>query len=311
MSQRRSLFTLGVFLAAFTLLASGANAQLQKIAVTKAATTYDSVTVTWTFAHPQALGHVDSAGLGFNLYYVKGDSLAQLTTGRQIGAAMMMDVALGDSAGRKASTEPMGTDFSFKLKMGLEPATKYVFSLRSYKGEPAILDPVLPMAPVAALAVTLAAPVPSSPRDVEVMSGDKKLMVSWQPPVRAAGGSTTIKLDRYEVRWRWSQTADHDAGDWTMHPTALAPATTKLTATMYEITGLDNDIVYDVQVQAINAAKGKSGWYPALPGVRATPTAGGTPTPALPLFGALTLGAGLFAAGRARLRRRAQRQLTR
>ena len=52
-------------------------------------------------------------------------------------------------------------------------------------------------------------------------------------------------------------------------------------------------------------------------GVRGTPMAGGTtptptPTPALPFFGAFALGAGVLAAGRARLRRRAaeRRQLT-
>ena len=82
--------------------------------------------------------------------------------------------------------------------------------------------------------------------------------MSWRPPVRAAGGSTTIMLDRYEVRWRWSQTSDHSAGDWTTYPPATAPPTTKLTETMYEITGIENDIRYDVQVQAINEAKGES-----------------------------------------------------
>ena len=94
------------------------------------------------------------------------------------------------------------------------------------------------------------------------------------------------------------------------------PATVMLTDTEYMITSLDNDIMYDVQVRAINEAKGKSLWSPGdeagADAARGTPMAdGATPTPALPLFGAFALGAGLFAAGRARLRRRAQQcQLT-
>ena len=305
MRTRCSLFTLGAFVAAFTLLASGANAQIGTVAVDATKTTYDTVTVTWSYAHGSDLSA--ELGLGFNVYYVKGDSASQLSTGRQIGAAMMTDAGLGDT--RKMSTAVTGTDFTFKLK-GLDPATKYVVTLLHYAGEPSVL--AVGTIPDAATPETAAAPQPSLVRDVELMPEDKMLMVSWNPPVRAAGPATTIKLDRYEVQWRWSQTSDHAAGDWTMYPLATAPKTTKLTATMYAITGLTNDVMYDVQVRAINEAKGVSLWAPADPGVRGTPMAGGAiPTPALPLFGAFALGAGLFAAGRARLRRRAQRQLTR
>ena len=245
-------------------------------------------------------------GLGFNVYYKKGKDIANLRS-RDIDGAMMMDASLGSK--RTEITGQAGTKFEYTVK-DLEPATDYLFTVLPYSGEPAVLDadPV----PPAVIGMTADAPAPTLVRDVELMSGDKMLMVSWRPPVRAAGSATDIKLDRYEVQWRWSQTADHDAGDWEMYPPK--GSMTKLTDTDYDITSLENGVMYDVQVRAINEAKGKGPWSPAEPGVRGTPIADGTmptPTPALPFFGAFALGAGLLAAGRARLRRREQRQLTR
>ena len=76
------------------------------------------------------------------------------------------------------------------------------------------------------------------------------------------------------------------------------------------IANLTNGMTYYVRAKAKNDAGGVSAnWSDPVMG---TPTAeGATPTPALPVFGAFALGAGLLAAGRARLRRREQRQLTR
>ena len=76
--------------------------------------------------------------------------------------------------------------------------------------------------------------------------------------------------------------------------------------TEYTFEGLMNGTEYTVQVAARNEID--LGEYSDEE--MATPMAA-TPTPALPLFGAFALGAGLLAAGRARLRRREQRQLTR
>ena len=74
-----------------------------------------------------------------------------------------------------------------------------------------------------------------------------------------------------------------------------------------------NGTEYSVRVRTLNGytwLDPDDGWSDVM---KATPMAGGapTPTPALPLFGAFALGAGLLTAGRARLRRRASRQLTR
>ena len=76
--------------------------------------------------------------------------------------------------------------------------------------------------------------------------------------------------------------------------------------TDYTFEGLMNGTEYTVQV----AARNEIGLGEYSDEEMATPVAA-TPTPALPLFGAFALGAGLLAAGRARLRRREQRQLTR
>ena len=321
MRTRCSLFSLPVLVAVFTLLASGgANGQTtpdpvigEVNAITAAAPlpaagkAYSAMTLTWQYGHSGELS--DARGLGFNVYYKKGDDVALLRA-RDIDAASMKDASLGSK--RTEIDGKNGTLFEYTVKE-LEPGTEYLFTVLPYVGEPAILDadPV----PPAAKKKTADAPMPTLVRDVEVMSGDKMLMVSWRPPVRAAGSATDIKLDRYEVQWRWSQTADHDSGDWEMYPPK--GSMTKLTDTKYDITSLENEVMYDVQVRAINEAKGKGPWSPAAPGVRGTPMAGGTtptptPTPALPFFGAFALGAGVLAAGRARLRRRAaeRRQLT-
>ena len=77
---------------------------------------------------------------------------------------------------------------------------------------------------------------------------------------------------------------------------------------MAVIANLMNDMTYYIRMKAKNDAGGMSAnWSGTLMG---TPMAGAmpTPTPALPVFGAFALGAGLLVAGRARLRRRAQLQ---
>ena len=69
-----------------------------------------------------------------------------------------------------------------------------------------------------------------------------------------------------------------------------------------------NETVYLVRVRAVDGAGNMGNWSD---NGSATPMAMGmpkppVPTPALPLFGAFALGAGLLAAGRARMRRQAQ-----
>ena len=327
MRTRLSLFTASALLAMVTLFASGAAAQAEDaITDVKAVQTavpgqalpaHDKLTVSWRYAHPSETtleDHLAASSsaledLGFLVYYTMGKDTNSLNSPTKLAGAMSNDALLGKADRRMAATPatPSGTTFEYDVK-GLDPDQDYVVTVIAYS-TPQKTQVVSGIA-MADTAKTGKAPAPTEVRDIEAMPGSKMLMASWLAPVRAGGGDPMIKIDRYEVRWRWSQTADQPTGDFTYYPPAT-DKTTKLKAMMYTIDGLDNNVSYDVQVRAINDAKGEGPWSPVEPGLRATPTAGGaTPTPALPFFGAFALGAGVLAAGRARLRRRTQRQLT-
>lgn len=156
--------------------------------------------------------------------------------------------------------------------------------------------------------MTEKAPLPAAVTGVMVEPGDKMLTVSWDPANPDKDRTrTNLLITKYFVQYRKSQTATALPGEWM--PMKPMEVMGDMTTTM--IDGLTNDISYDVQVRAENNATGKGGWSAQTPRSKGTPTAAMTPTPALPLFGAFGLGVGLLAAGRARLRRRAQRQLTR
>ena len=119
------------------------------------------------------------------------------------------------------------------------------------------------------------------PKISEVMAGDGQITVKWG----MVDGAT-----KYEAR--------AVAGGNTM-----LMSTTEMSATFMNLT---NEMEYMVSVRAGNA-DGYGEWSAAM---AATPTMP-MPTPALPVFGALALGAGLVAAGRARLRRRRALQAAR
>jgi hypothetical protein len=124
--------------------------------------------------------------------------------------------------------------------------------------------------------------------------GDMMIMAEWD--VATDNGSA---VTGYEVQHR------EMGEDWPATPTRKG--TTKDTSTMWTISNLKNGTEYEVRVRAYSYDETDDDIWSdvamAIPGM--------TPTPALPLFGAFALGAGVLAAGRARLRRRAQRQLTR
>ena len=122
----------------------------------------------------------------------------------------------------------------------------------------------------------------AAPGAVEATAGDAMVTVSWQ----AVEGAT-----KYMVEWR---TASQTYG--------AAARQASVTGTTHSVEGLENGMEYMLRVKAGNDA----GYGPASDEVTATPM---MPTPALPLFGALALGAGLVAAGRRRLRARQRRLL--
>ena len=141
---------------------------------------------------------------------------------------------------------------------------------------------------------------------------DKAMAMPAAPekPVRVASPAVTARDMMLDVEWL-EPASELDItlyrvyytpkGGTTMEKLVLAPSTSTT------LTSLMNGTEYTIEVAAESAA----GLGPKSRKVMATPMAGATPTPALPIFGAFALGAGLLAAGRARLRRREQRRLTR
>ena len=118
-----------------------------------------------------------------------------------------------------------------------------------------------------------------------VEAGDKMLMVSWTEP------ASEKSITHYQVDYKTAS-----AAEWMDKPIDV-------TALNYTIGGLVNDTAYLVRVRAVDSGDRKGVWSDNGSG---TPMGGiPTPTPALPLFGAFGLGAGLLAAGRARMRRQA------
>ena len=130
-----------------------------------------------------------------------------------------------------------------------------------------------------------------------VEAGDKMLKVSWTEP------ASEKSITHYQVDYKTAS-----AKKWMDKPI-------NVTELNYPISGLINDTAYVVRVRAVDGADNIGAWSDNGSG---TPMGMPMPTPALPLFGAFGLGAGLLAVGRARMRRQAQlrgrreqRQMTR
>ena len=171
---------------------------------------------------------------------------------------------------------------------GLKHEERYVFTVGAVIEDVAALTYAL--TPVEA--DTLTAPKPDQVDDVVLTPGDGMLMVEW-----GEGDGNGLDISGYGV-----QISTKEESGYTSHYfEGIGLSTT--------ISGLTNGTMYYVQVRAETDGGAVMGaWSDA---VSAMPM-GATPTPALPLFGVIGLGAGLLAAGRTRLRRRrAQRQLTR
>ena len=124
-----------------------------------------------------------------------------------------------------------------------------------------------------------------APTEVMVKPGDMMLMVSWNKPDM---GADMVK--GYNVQYRQA------GGAWSDINVLMERKAT--------IEGLQNGVKYSVRVMAYGTGDMMGEYSQEM---MATPTV--TPVPALPIFGALALGAGLVAAGRRRLR--AQRLLKR
>lgn len=279
MHKWRSLFGTGC-LAAVLVLFGAATAIAQPTnpptELTLHAVDFKTLLLTWT--NGAAGADADTTATMTEIAYVQrdsGDDFAEMTP-------MKMNV---DIEHEQTTLE------------GLKAGKRYVVGIRAKNGEGT--NPAADDDPpwVFGSMSTRAAPKPGNVdhRDVMIMPGDKMLMVEWEDPLP---GHDDLMIKEYMVEF-----SKKEKSGYMMWPH-------KPTEPMVTITGLDNDTMYYVRIKAMNDAGGMSAdWSKPVSG---TPSADAMPTPALPVFGAFALGAGLLAAGRARLRRREQqRQLTR
>ena len=139
----------------------------------------------------------------------------------------------------------------------------------------------------------------SQVQNVEVMAGDGELMVTWDK-VGSVGNCEGAKSPAVEY---CGYLVDYRAAHQSFDNPERQMRTTDLSVT---IPDLMNGTEYGVIVRAYNERAGKNAPGARSEEARQTPM---VPTPALPVFGALALGAGLVAAGRRRLRAQRQRQL--
>ena len=130
----------------------------------------------------------------------------------------------------------------------------------------------------------------STPNPVEAVAGDGQVTVMWTGVEGAA---------KYRVQWRTAAQSYNS----TRQAEGFYQRTSGELEHSHTIEGLENGMTYMFRVFAVDAdgmMSNPSDEVSAMPGM---------PTPALPLFGALALGAGLVAAGRRRLRARRQPRL--
>ena len=292
MSRWRSLFTFGALLVAFALLVPGtAMAQVTPdlmagdLGVDKQR--YDSFRVDWEWE--QASNSVDDA----KDFYLRYQEVAAETT-EAFDEAMdfkSMTVAL------KSSND----DYEVMIE-DLKPGKWYRVGVRVRNKD----DATDHQNEAAVNGGTEGADAPDDVLNLMLKPGDGMLMAEWD--MATDNGSP---VTGYEVDYR-------ETGKTTWMDSRSG--TSKDTSTMWAISNLENDTEYEARVRAYSyEAKDDDGWSATK---KATPMAGAmpddpTPTPALPIFGAVALGAGLLAAGRARLRRRelragrVQRQINR
>ena len=277
MSTRRSLFTLGVLLAAMGLLAPEAVAQTQSVGMLTAAMVEDTHTklkLTWVYTHDNVDDPAEVDGLGFYVYHVKGKDPGALNSIPEINAAMRTDAMLPTGTNRVVTAT--STTFTYELA-GLTGDTDYVVNVLSYSGlgvgKTVNTGPAnTPALPEAKTAKTDKAPPPADVRNVKVESGDEMLTVSWDRPPHT--GASDLTISEYKVRYRVAQTLTEDEGPWIPYPAATV--TTKLTATKAELKSLLNGVVYDVQVRAVNSGGADGEWAPEV-AAKGTPSADAMP----------------------------------
>ena len=290
MNTRRSLMAFGAALAAVALLAPAAGlaqtgttdttdpttvpqsgTQVTNVRALPFADKFDSLQVAWVEPTvPDAEGPLT----GYRIYYAEMTTTTTALGATNLLNAMSQDVGVGVSG----TIDGLTPGKTYLVRVA--PRNKLgVGSIDATTGDPS--------------GMVTAAPMPDRVTGVMATPGDGMLMIEWMEPF---AGHSSLSIKAYHVYVRTSKTDSMKAGDWR----DVGPVmTTSATAA-----NLMNGMMYDVEVSAKNSADAVG---PRSVTVMATPMAGAmTPTPALPVFGAFALGAGLLAAGRRRLRRRQQ-----
>ena len=172
---------------------------------------------------------------------------------------------------------------------GLTAATEYMIRVagRNRIGTGTWSDYKMVTTKAATTTTTTPAGAPVKVATPMVEAGNKMLMVSWTEP------ASEKSITHYQLDYRTAS-----ATKWMVKPM-------NVTAMKYTIEGLINDTAYLVRVRAVDSAERMGPWSDNGSGMpMATEGEEPMPTPALPLFAAFALGAGLLAAGRRRMRRR-------
>jgi hypothetical protein len=273
MNARRSLFVIGCLMAA--LVAFAPNAVFAQAAATAEfeadSRGHDTIRLTWE--HPGT--NLDKFSLRYQEGTCVGDPCEETDFDLTMNV-MRMDVA------KKSS----GDDYEISID-DLKPGTSYKFGLTALgSGTETDADEVF------AGEVTDSADEPDDVRNLMLTAGDGMIMAMWEETTDNGSPVTG-----YQVQYKMSDEAD------SKYMTSRE-GTMENTSTEWTISNLKNDMEYTVRVRACSftACGDWSDEEDAMPMAGAA-----MPTPALPLFGAFALGAGLLAAGRARLRRRERR----
>jgi hypothetical protein len=277
MNKRRSLFVTGVLLSALVLL--GPSAALAEPPAMPGETTFlvdtgpdfGELRVRWAKVVAN-----DADGDG----EIDGDGETGAATGYRIRYEAAGVKPAMASLTVAADSMDVG-DVDMAVISGLKNDTAYLVEISAFNMD-GFSEPT-----ETKLKTTLNAPAPSAIASLTLTAGDMRILAEW---TEADGRG--VDITGYDVMYRTTGTAYKP---WP-HGSALR---------MAELTGLKNATEYEIRVRA-KSVGGDGGWSPEK---KATPMAGAgtpTPTPALPVFGAFALGAGLLAAGRRRLRRRQQ-----
>ena len=285
----RSLLVNGVMMLSALVLIGSGTALGQMAPANKASAPsaspldHERLLVSWTADADSNLGDAAVPRAGFEVGYVQHDSAGTF------GAA-------------SPEVESVGTNHRQFELTELEAGKRYVVAVRATPGTPALNQDSDATNDIDTgkqdweftSGMTSAAPKPDAirARDIRVIAGPTELTVEWDEPY---AGKSGLEIVEYFVEW--SEKKDGTGKKSWPYP---------ITDRVLTIDRLKNDTMYYVAVGSKNDVGGMTD-----PSFSTDTRASGTPmmptpTPALPIFGAVALGAGLLAAGRARLRGRRQ-----